>query len=368
MRSLKKRLNVKESLSKNDIVNLAIEILIKAVLLGIVLFYAFSIIKPFIIPVLWGVIIAVTLAPFVEKVSKKIPNQRNLIIILITLLAVSALLVPSYLLSESVVTSSQKLAHDLKDGTVVIPSPTQNVKEWPLVGENIYKLWDSFATNLESTLLEYKSQFKEYAGTIASAIGSSLLGILQFAVSLIIAAVFLTKSEGSVKLFQAVSKRLLGERGVEWAQLSALTIRSVVQGVIGIAIIQATLSFIGLLVMNVPFAWLWAFVILFLAIVQLPPWLILGPIIAYVFSYAQTTPATIFAIYSIVVSISDGFLKPLLLGRGVDIPMLVILLGAIGGMLLSGVLGLFVGAVGLSIAYKLFSVWLEEEFAQESRE
>ena len=94
---------------------------------------------------------------------------------------------------------------------------------------------------------------------------------------------------------------------------------------------------------------------------QLPVIIVAGPIIAYVFSYAEATPATIFAVYAVVVSASDGFLKPLLIGRGVDIPMLVILLGAIGGMILSGILGLFVGAVGLSIAYKLFSVWLEEE-------
>jgi len=101
--------------------------------------------------------------------------------------------------------------------------------------------------------------------------------------------------------------------------------------------------------------------VLFLAIVQLPVLLITAPIIAYVFSYADSTSATIFAIYAVVVSASDGFLKPLLLGRGLDIPMLVILLGAIGGMILSGILGLFVGAVGLALAYKLFMLWLEEE-------
>ena len=349
------------NLSKKEIVNLSIEIIIKSVLLGLVLFYALAIIRPFIIPVVWGIIIAVTLSPIITSLDKKLPLKRTLIIVVITFLAVAALLLPTYLLSESVITSSKELAHNLHEGTVVIPPPSESVKAWPLIGEKAYAFWNNFATNIETTLIQFQPQIKEYAGTIAASVGGALIGILQFVASLIIAAIFLLNSKGSVHLYHTISRKLLGEKGIEWAELSAQTIRSVVQGVIGIAIIQATLSFIGLWAMEVPFAWLWAFGVLFLAIIQLPPWLLLGPIIAYVFSYADSTPATIFAIYTILISLSDGFLKPLLLGRGVDIPMLVILLGAIGGMLLSGILGLFVGAVGLAIAYKLFTTWLKEE-------
>jgi predicted PurR-regulated permease PerM len=154
--------------------------------------------------------------------------------------------------------------------------------------------------------------------------------------------------------------RLVGQRGVAWTELSALTVRSVAQGVIGIAIFQAFLALIGMVLIDVPFAWLWAFIVMLLTIMQLPALIILGPVIVYVYSSTQATPATIFAVYTLIVGSIDGVLKPLFLGRGVDIPMLVILLGAIGGMLLSGLLGLFVGAVGLALAYKLFMVWLEE--------
>jgi len=353
------------SLSKKEIVDLSIEIIIKAVLLGVILFYALEIVRPFIIPVLWAIIIAVTLAPLIEKLEKRFQGKRTMIITIITVSAVAALLVPTYMLSDSVIHSSQQLAQDLREGTLTVPPPSEKVASWPLVGEKIYEFWNGAAENLESTLLKFKPQIREYGGTIASAIGGALGGILQFVVSLIIAAVFLVNSSGSVKVYQAISRRLVGEKGVEWAQLSALTIRSVVQGVIGIAIIQSVLSLIGLIAIDVPLAWLWAFVVLFLAIIQLPPIIILGPIIAYVFSYAESTPATIFAVYAVVVSMSDGFLKPLLLGRGVDVPMLVILLGAIGGMILSGILGLFVGAVGLALAYKLFVTWLEAEVKED---
>ncbi|RLA68914.1 MAG: AI-2E family transporter [Epsilonproteobacteria bacterium] len=353
------------SLSKKEIVDLSIEIIIKAVLLGVILFYALEIVRPFIIPVLWAIIIAVTLAPLIEKLEKRFQGKRTMIITIITVSAVAALLVPTYMLSDSVIHSSQQLAQDLREGTLTVPPPSEKVASWPLVGEKIYEFWNGAAENLESTLLKFKPQIREYGGVIASAIGGALGGILQFVVSLIIAAVFLVNSSGSVKVYQAISRRLVGEKGVEWAQLSALTIRSVVQGVIGIAIIQSVLSLIGLIAIDVPLAWLWAFVVLFLAIIQLPPIIILGPIIAYVFSYAESTPATIFAVYAVVVSMSDGFLKPLLLGRGVDVPMLVILLGAIGGMILSGILGLFVGAVGLALAYKLFVTWLEAEVKED---
>ena len=342
-----------------------IEDIVKVVLLGVILYYALAILKPFIVPVLWGVIIAITFSPLVSKIQKKFPKKRKRIITIGTLLIVLAILVPTYILSDSVIDSSVELSQNLKDGTLVIPTPNENVKSWPIIGEKTYAFWSGAASDLESTIIKFKPQFKEYAGTIASAIAGALGGILQLVISLVIAAVFLVKSEGSIEVTNAIARKLVGDKGEEWAHLSALTIRSVVQGVIGIAIIQSVLSFIGLTLIGVPFAWFWAFVVLFFAIIQLPPLIVLGPIIAYVFSYADTTPATIFAIYATIVSMSDGFLKPLLLGRGVDIPMLVILLGAIGGMILSGILGLFLGAVGLSLAYKLFIVWLDDNTDEE---
>lgn len=354
------------TLTKNEIINLVMEIVIKLVVLGVILYYALSIIKPFIIPVLWGIIIAVTLSPFIEKLDEKVKLKRSLIITFFTIFLVSLILISTYMLSDSVISSSQELAQNLQEGSLSVPAPSLNVKEWPFIGDKVYSLWSKASTDLESTLIQLKPQLKEYAGTIASIIGGALGSVLQFVVSLIIAAIFLANAQGSVKIYKLISHRLIGEKGVEWAHLSALTIRSVVQGVIGIAITQAILAFIGLVLIDMPFAWLWSFMVLFLAIIQLPPIIILGPIIAYVFSYADTTPATIFAVYAFVVSAADGFLKPIFLGRGLDIPMLVILLGAIGGMILSGILGLFVGAVGLALAYQLFMVWLEGEEAEKS--
>ena len=141
--------------------------------------------------------------------------------------------------------------------------------------------------------------------------------------------------------------------------------RSVALGILGVALIQTVLAGIGFLVVGVPGAGLWALLVLILAVVQLPTILILGPIIVYVFSTSSTVIAVVFAIWSILVGISDAFLKPLLMGRGVDVPMLVIFIGAIGGFMTSGIIGLFVGAIIFALGYKLFLAWLNEDTQTE---
>jgi predicted PurR-regulated permease PerM len=184
-------------------------------------------------------------------------------------------------------------------------------------------------------------------------------GVLQFIVSFIIAAVFLMNAEGAGKAMRRLANRLTAEQGDELLDMSVSTIRSVAVGVIGIAFIQAMLGGLGMMFAGVPAAGLLAIVILVLAIAQLPPLLVLGPVAFYVFSAESTTVATIFLIWSVLVSFSDAVLKPLFLGRGVDVPMLVILLGAIGGMITSGIVGLFVGAIVLALGYKLLRAWIQ---------
>lgn len=194
---------------------------------------------------------------------------------------------------------------------------------------------------------------------LSTAAGAGV-GILQFVISIIIAGVILANAVSFGAFLKTLARRLMGSRGDEFAMLASKTVRSVAQGVLGVALIQSLAAGVGLLAAGVPGAGLWALLVLLLAIVQLPPILILAPIILYVFSVSSTTVAVIFMIWSILVSMSDAFLKPLLLGRGVEVPMLIILVGAIGGMIYSGIIGLFVGAVVLALGYELFRAWLEE--------
>ncbi|MCK4838439.1 MAG: AI-2E family transporter [Desulfobulbaceae bacterium] len=167
---------------------------------------------------------------------------------------------------------------------------------------------------------------------LLSAAAGAGVGILKFVVSIIIAGVLLANADGGGQTARAIAVRLAGERGTKAVELARATVRSVTLGILGVALIQALLSGIGFLVVGVPGAGLWALLVLILAVVQLPPLLVLGPIIVYVFSTTSAVTAVVFAIWSVLVGISDPFLKPVLMGRGVDVPMLVIFIGAIGGL------------------------------------
>ncbi|MEH6452925.1 MAG: AI-2E family transporter, partial [Psychromonas sp.] len=214
----------------------------------------------------------------------------------------------------------------------------------------------------------YLPQIEELAGGMVSAAAGIGGTVVQFIISVIISGVFVANAAGAHKVVIQLFSRLTTEHtGIEYTDLAKDTIRSVAQGVLGVAIIQSVLAALGMYVMDVPAWGLWAVIILVMAIAQLPPLLVLVFVISYVFSVAETTPAIIFMIYSLVVSASDGFLKPIFLGRGMQTPMLVILLGAIGGMMLSGIIGLFVGAIVLSLGYELFMKWLNVSDELESK-
>ncbi len=270
------------------------------------------------------------------------------------------------MLSESLIESSKTLTEEIKAGTLTIPPPSEKVKDWPLIGKKLDKAWSLASTNLSEALHNFRPQLEAAGKKLLSVAAGVGVGVLQFVVSIIIAGALLVYARSGSKSVETIAGRILGEKGGrDFVGISCATIRSVAQGVLGIALIQAILAGIGMMVMGVPYAGLWALLVLLVAVIQLPPWLVLGPIIVYVFSVAATVPAVIFMIWSLAVSLCDMFLKPLLLGRGLDTPMLVILLGAIGGMIYSGIIGLFIGAVVLAVAYELFMLWLTGNGEQE---
>lgn len=345
---------------REEKVKLAIEIATKVGLLAMVIYISYLIAKPFIAIIVWGIIIAVALSPVINSLEKRFGNRKK-VIIGFTVAIIAALLIPSYMLSGSVIESSQTLVHAMQDGNVTVPPPTEKVKEWPLIGEKAYAFWDSASNNLRKTLEPYSEDIRKMVKSIFSALGSGLGTVFMFIGSFIIAAAFLIGRDRAGKFYHTILRRIVGEdRGDEWAVLTTLTIRSVVTGVLGVAVIQATFALVGLVLMGVPFAVVLAIGIMFLTIIQIPALLIIGPVIAYVFSQGSGTAEIVFTIYMLIVGASDGVLKPILMGRGVDIPMLIILIGAIGGMILMGMIGLFIGAVIFALAYKLFGLWIAE--------
>jgi predicted PurR-regulated permease PerM len=332
----------------------------------LLVYWCFTIIAPFIGMVMWALIIAVALYPLHQSLTAKLGNRQKLSATIFVLIGLAILVLPTFLLAESSIIGLKTLATGLEDGSIVVAPPDESVSEWPIVGSTIYDIWSAAARNIEATLNQFEPQLRNAGKWALAFAGSTAITVLIFVFSIIVAGVFLVSADGGYRVASRIGRTLSVEHGQSMIDMAIETIRSVAKGVLGVAVIQALLSAIGLAAIGVPAAGIWAGIILLLAIMQLPPLLILGPIAVWVFSVADATPATIFAIYAFFVSISDSFLKPMFLGRGMDIPMLVILIGAIGGAFTSGIVGLFIGAVVLAVGYKLLISWMvnEEEGAQ----
>lgn len=348
-------------LTEEEITSRTIETLIRVGLVLLLMWWCFMIMLPFLIPVVWGVIIAVAIFPLFTKLQAVFGGSAKSAAIFYSLLALALLITPTVMISGSFVDTTQALLKGLDEGTLLIPPPNVNVKEWPLIGGSVYDIWHNASVNLGATVKQYSQQIKKLLEIFFAAAKGAGGGVLQFIISIIISGVLLTKAAACHDFTLKFFIRLSGEQnGRLFTDLAGATIRSVAQGVLGVAIIQSVLAGVGMYAMGVPGWGLWTVLVLVLAVAQLPPILVLGPVIAYVFSVADSTPALMFMVWSIVVSVSDGFLKPLFLGRGMETPMLVILLGAIGGMIFSGIIGLFVGAIVLALGYELFIAWLDK--------
>ena len=346
----------------SDFTRNAIEAAIRLVLLFLLVFFCYLIVHPFIMLLMWAVIIAVAVFPLFTRLRAMLGGRNKLAATVYTLVALAVLITPTFLVSNSIIDTSVVVAERYEAGTLKIPPPPEAVQTWPLVGENLYSLWAQSSENLGKMLERYKPEILETGKAMIGAAASIGGDILQFVISILISGVLIANATPAYQMTSKIFARLINvEQGQEYANLSRDTIRSVAQGVLGVAAIQAVLSALGMFVMDVPAWGLWSALILVMAIAQLPPIVVLGFVVAYVFSVADTTPAVIFAVYSLIVSSSDSFLKPLFLGRGMNTPMLVILLGAIGGMILAGIIGLFVGAIVLALGYELFMKWLNDQ-------
>jgi predicted PurR-regulated permease PerM len=344
--------------------NRALETTIRVGLVAALALYCFQILKPFLSLIIWGIIIAIAVYPGYRRVVAWLGERRKIAATLFIAVALVVLIIPSLMLSETLIVGVQGLSHDLEDGSLDIPPPPERVGTWPLIGLPIERLWRLASENLGEALKEIEPQLKALSKWLLAMAASAGLGILQFVAAIIIAGVLLVNAGSGKQVGQAIARRLAGERGVELAGLAETTVRSVARGILGVAIIQSLLAGLGFMVVGVPGAGLWALMCMFLAIIQVGVLPITLPIVIYVFATASTGTAVVFLIWSLFVGVIDNVLKPLLLGRGMTVPMLVIFLGAIGGFLASGIIGLFVGAVVLVLSYELFQEWLRQERTQ----
>jgi predicted PurR-regulated permease PerM len=347
-------------IQRKEVVATALEATIRIGILILLAAWCFSIVRPFFIPIAWGVIIAVSAYPGYLKLRRSLGGRGGITATLLVILGLVLLMVPAVMLSGTLIDSAQGLAQGFQDGRLAVPPPPESVRDWPLVGEWLSRIWYQASENLAATAAKIAPQLKAVGGWLLSTAAGAGFGILQFVVAIIIAGVFLANAEAGGAFARALAVRLAGERGADFAVLAEATVRSVTRGILGVALIQSLLAGIGFMAIGLPGAGLWALLCLLLSTVQIGIVPITLPIVIYVLATADTVPAVLFVIWSIFVGTIDNVLKPILLGRGVQVPMAVIFVGAIGGFITSGIIGLFVGSVVLVLGYKLFLAWLHD--------
>jgi predicted PurR-regulated permease PerM len=280
----------------------------------------------------------------------------------IVLVAIAVLLVPIYLIGVSMAASVETALAGVRSGTFHVPPPADSVAGWPLVGKSLHSYWEQAATDMTALTQKFAPQIKAASFAVLGKLAGFAIGLLLFIVALILAGIFMAYGEsGHRSAVQAASRIFGADRGEHVAELVTATIRAVAQGVIGIAFIQMLLVGIGFIAMGVPAAGLLCIAVLLLGIMQVPATVITIPVIIYVIATHGVSGATVvFSIYVFVAGLVDNVLKPLMLGRGVDVPMPVILIGALGGMVTGGIIGLFIGPVILAIGYELFWQWVRD--------
>ena len=352
-----------------------LEVFIRAGLILALAVLCYQVFAPFLTLMVWALILAVTLYPLQEWLAAKLGGKQGLAAFLIVILGCVLIVGPTALLMSSLGDSVHQLVNNVQNDSLEIPAPRESIATWPVVGEKLYAMWSAAYTDLPALIKSMQPKIGDLAKVALGFVASIGGGLLLFLAAFIIAGILMAFGPAGSRASLAIFKRFAGAaQGAEFTKLATATIRAVAQGVIGVAFIQAIIVGLCLLVAGVPWAGALAMICLVLGIAQIPALIVTLPAIGYIWwlgDYGQVE-AIVYTVLLVAAGMTDNVLKPLMLGRGVDAPMPVILLGALGGMAAQGILGMFVGATLLALGYQLFMGWVgtnrPAENAAENRE
>jgi len=338
-----------------------LDVLIRAGLIAVLAALCYVVFAPFLTLMVWALILAVTLYPLHRALARRIGGKQGLAATIVVIAGVLLVIIPTALLMNSFGSSIHDVVSAVQHNTLQIPAPREGIRDWPIVGKRVYDSWSKAHTDLPGLVQSMQPKIGELARTALSIVANIGLAVLQFLASFIVAGIVMAYGEAGARGSRAIFERIIGGgRGESFARLSTATIRAVAQGVIGIAFVQALLVGLALLVAHVPWAGVLAAVTLVLSVAQVPALIVILPAIGYIWSSGNygNGAAVAHTVILLLAGMADNVLKPLMLGRGVDAPMPVVLLGALGGMAAGGILGMFVGATLLALGYQIFMSWV----------
>jgi predicted PurR-regulated permease PerM len=338
-----------------------VELALRVGALALLLYLAVVLIKPFIEVAIWSIVIAVALAPAYERLAHWLGKRRRLAAALMTIVSLLVIIGPVTWLVLGLIDSLRVISTEFDVSALALPAPPAVIKGWPLIGEPIYQFWDLASTNLRGAVAKVAPHLTSLGTTLLGVAADAGTGTLKFFTAIIVAGFLFAPAPKLVEAVRAFSRRLLSDRGEEFVALAGATIRAVSRGVIGISVLQALLAGIGLMVAGVPGASLITSAVLILGIIQIGPTVVLLPLVIWSWFSMETTAALVFTAYIIPVSLIDNVLRPLVMGRGLRTPTLVILFGVIGGTLAYGITGLFLGPIVLAVIWELLATWVKEQ-------
>ena len=335
-----------------------IDIAVRLALIAGVLYVSLLLLRPVAPLLLWSVILAVAVFPLYQLLQRRAYMRPWLAATLLSFLLLVLLVTPVILLSTSAIDTLEGYARMLLQGDRILPPPPESVRTWPLIGERLHEFWRAAANDSRTFVTSHVGQIASlgrFVGSIAAGVAAE---VLQFAAAIIISGVLLAYSDRLSSTVAGLAGRVADARGRHFIEIADSTIRNVSQGVIGVALLQSALLGLGMLVAGVPFAGAITFACLVLAIVQVGPNIIMIPVIIWMWIAMPIATAALFTLYTVPLLLLDNVLRPVLMARGLQTPMSVILAGVICGTLTGGLIGLFVGPVVLAVFYDLVMSWM----------
>ena len=321
------------------------------------------IVSPFIGLIVWALVLAITLYPLHQRLAGLLGGRQGTAA---TSLVVAGLLligVPTVMLGSSFAGHVQQLYADFENSALTIRPPNAGVAAWPIIGERLYSAWSDAAANLPLFVQDHRAMLDDLARGALSTARNTATALLLFLAALVVAGIIMAWGREGSATMHNIFCRLAGRgSGAALLKLNTLTVRSVAAGVVGVAFIQALILGIGFILAGLPAPGVLAMIVLIVGILQLPALLISLPAIAWLWANGDGSTAVnvVWTVYLLIGGMADNVLKPMLLGRGVDVPMPVILIGALGGMIWAGIIGLFVGAALLAVGYQVFMDWVAD--------
>lgn len=339
---------------------IVVDLAVRLSLLGLFAYFALWLVAPFLSLILWSIVLSVALYPAFASLRDLLGGRPRVAAFLLTVAAFVVLLGPATVLVSSLVHSLEALAASFHGQAFTLPPPPAALNDLPLVGPTLTRSWVQATSNIAGFLETYRSALIHVGEWVLRAVASLAGSLVVIVAAVPIAALLHFPGPRLVTGLRAFARRVAGGHGSEFVDLAGTTIRNVARGVVGVAAIQSLLIGIGLLVAGVPGAGLLALAALVLAIVQVGTLPVVLPLLIWYWIERPTGSAVLLTAYLVPVSLIDNILKPLLMGKGLPTPMLVILVGVIGGTISFGIIGLFLGPIVLAVFYELLVYWVAE--------